>query len=65
MPAKSFSIDMNNNFEPHYENNPDKKALISDLKKKSEDADEILIATDPDREGVRFPINLLLFVHQD
>lgn len=51
LPAKSFAIDLNNNFEPHYENNPDKKALISDLKKKSENADEILIATDPDREG--------------
>lgn len=51
LPAKSFAIDINNNFEPHYENNPDKKALISELKKKAESADEILIATDPDREG--------------
>ena len=51
LPAKSFSIDINNNFEPHYENNPDKKELINDLKKKSEKASEVLIATDPDREG--------------
>lgn len=51
LPAKSFSIDMNNNFEPHYENNPDKKSLIYDLQKKAKVAEEVLIATDPDREG--------------
>ncbi len=51
LPAKSFAIDLNNNFEPHYEDNPDKKQLISELKKKAKSADEVLIATDPDREG--------------
>ncbi|MGN1201399.1 MAG: type I DNA topoisomerase [Candidatus Caccovivens sp.] len=51
LPAKSFSIDLNNNYEPHYENNPDKKQLISDLQKKAKSAEEVLIATDPDREG--------------
>lgn len=51
LPAKSFAIDINNNFEPHYENNPDKKQLIADLKKKAESAEQVLIATDPDREG--------------
>ena len=51
LPAKSFSIDLNNNYEPHYEINPDKKSLIADLKRKAAAADEVLIATDPDREG--------------
>lgn len=51
LPAKSFSIDLNNNYEPHYEINPDKKELISDLQRKAAKADEVLIATDPDREG--------------
>lgn len=51
LPAKSFAIDLNNNYEPHYENNPDKKQLIAELKKKAASADEVLIATDPDREG--------------
>ncbi len=50
LPTKSFAIDLST-FEPHYENNPDKEELISDLKKKAENADEVLIATDPDREG--------------
>ena len=51
LPAKSFSIDLNNNYEPHYEINPDKKELIADLKKKASSAEQVLIATDPDREG--------------
>ena len=51
LPAKSFAIDLNNNYEPHYENNADKKELISELKRKAANADEVLIATDPDREG--------------
>ncbi len=51
LPAKSFSIDLNHNYEPYYEINPDKKELISELKKKASKAEEVLIATDPDREG--------------
>ncbi len=51
LPSKSFAIDLNNNYEPHYENNPDKKELITELKKKAGKANEVLLATDPDREG--------------
>lgn len=51
LPAKSFAIDINNNYEPHYEDNPDKKQLIAELQKKAKSAEEVLIATDPDREG--------------
>ncbi len=52
LPAKAFAIDLNNNYEPHYEINPDKKQLISDLQRKAKAAESVLIATDPDREGV-------------
>ena len=51
LPVKSFGIDMRNNFEPKYEIMPEKKALIAELKKKAQNSDEVLIATDPDREG--------------
>lgn len=51
LPAKSFALDMHNNFEPKYEIMPDKKQLISELKAKANKADNIYIATDPDREG--------------
>ena len=51
LPTKSFSIDLNNNYQPHYEDNPDKKELIAELQRKAKKAEEVLIATDPDREG--------------
>ncbi|MBE7076763.1 MAG: type I DNA topoisomerase [Clostridiales bacterium] len=51
LPAKSFAIDFNNNFEPTYEIIPEKKALVADFKKKAKEAEAIYLATDPDREG--------------
>ena len=51
LPPKSFGIDLKNNFEPKYEILSDKKDLIKDLQAKAKKADEVLIATDPDREG--------------
>jgi len=51
LPAKSFAIDIQNNYEPTYEIIPEKKTLVADLKKKAQNAEAIYIATDPDREG--------------
>ncbi|MBO5309921.1 MAG: type I DNA topoisomerase [Clostridia bacterium] len=51
LPAKELAVDLNHNFEPKYEILPDKKDVVADLKKKAQKADEILLATDPDREG--------------
>lgn len=51
LPSKGFAVDINNNFEPHYEEMPDKKDIISDLKKKASKAEKVYLATDPDREG--------------
>lgn len=49
--AKGLSINLKNNFEPHYDIMPDKVEIVKELKKKAEKADEVLLATDPDREG--------------
>lgn len=51
LPNKDLAVDINKNFEPHYENMPDKKDVIADLKKRASKADAIYLATDPDREG--------------
>lgn len=51
LPVKSFGLDANNHFEPYYEIKADKKQLIQELKSKASKAEEVLIATDPDREG--------------
>ncbi len=51
LPAKSFAIDIDNNYQPTYEIIPDKKAIVADIKKRAKDAEAIYLATDPDREG--------------
>lgn len=48
---KGMSINIENNFEPDYEVQPDKKQVVSELKKLAKDAETIWLATDEDREG--------------
>lgn len=46
-----LSVDVENNFEPKYRVPNEKRETVKDLKKAAETADEIFLATDPDREG--------------
>ena len=50
LPEKDFGVDLKT-ITPRYEIMKDKGDLIEELKKKAKKADEVLIATDPDREG--------------
>ena len=45
------AIDIKGGFIPHYEISKDKKEILEDLTRVAEKADEIYLATDPDREG--------------
>ena len=47
----ALGVDIDDGFEPYYVVDPDKKKIIADLKKRLADADELLLATDEDREG--------------
>ena len=49
--AKVFSIDVKNNYKPDYVIPADKKKIVAELKKEASAADEILLASDEDREG--------------
>ena len=51
LPSKTGSIDVSNNFAPRYEVDPDKKKVISELKKEVKQADAVWLASDEDREG--------------
>src|ERR1700735_1448569 len=51
LPKKNLSVDVENNFEPHYEVIEGKKKLIAELKAAAKDVDSIYLAADPDREG--------------
>ncbi len=46
-----LSVDVENNFEPKYRVPNEKKALVKELKGLAKKAEEIYLATDPDREG--------------
>ncbi|MCC5944128.1 MAG: type I DNA topoisomerase [Bernardetiaceae bacterium] len=48
---KKNAIDIENGFAPTYEISPDKKQVISELKKHLKTADTVWLATDDDREG--------------
>jgi len=47
----ALGVDINEGFEPYYVVSPEKKKTISELKKHLANADEVLLATDEDREG--------------
>lgn len=45
------AIDIEAGFVPHYETLPGKEKIIKDIKELASKAEEVLLATDPDREG--------------
>ena len=47
----SLGVDVEHAFEPYYVVDADKKKVVADLRKKLAGADELLLATDEDREG--------------
>ncbi len=46
-----LSVDVENNFAPKYRVPNEKRDTVKDLKKAADNAEEIFLATDPDREG--------------
>ncbi|MBN1915408.1 type I DNA topoisomerase [Candidatus Dojkabacteria bacterium] len=51
LPTKELAVDTENNFEPTYTIAKGKNKIISALKKELKDADTLVLAVDPDREG--------------
>lgn len=51
LPEKRLGVNIDNNFEPTYVDNPDKKAVIKRLADEAAKAEHVYLATDPDREG--------------
>ena len=48
---KGFGVDIENNFTPTYEVQPDKERVIAELQKLTKGADMVWLASDEDREG--------------
>jgi DNA topoisomerase-1 len=51
LPKSKLGVDVENNFEPVYEELKTKEKVIKELKAAAKSADRILLAADPDREG--------------
>jgi DNA topoisomerase I len=47
----TLGVAIDEGFEPYYVLDPDKKKVVTELKRKLKAADELLLATDEDREG--------------
>jgi DNA topoisomerase-1 len=54
-----YSIDVDNDFDPYYVVNDRKTKTVAELKRAVKDADEVLLATDEDREGEAIAWHLL------
>ncbi|WP_433661263.1 type I DNA topoisomerase [Nocardia sp. CA-128927] len=54
-----LGVDVDHDFEAIYVVSPDKKAKVAELKSLLKDADELYLATDPDREGEAIAWHLL------
>ena len=59
LPSKQGSVDIANDFEPLYKNLPDSQKHLTALKKELANCDELILATDPDREGEAIAWHLL------
>ena len=54
-----LGVAVDKGFEPYYVVDPDKKRVVADLKKKLAGSEELLLATDEDREGEAIAWHLL------
>ena len=51
LPKSKLGVDTENNFDPEYVINPKSKKQAAELKKYAKECDEIILASDEDREG--------------
>jgi DNA topoisomerase-1 len=58
-PYGKFAVDVDNGFDAYYVVDPDKRKKVAELKRLLKNADELLLATDEDREGEAIAWHLL------
>ena len=67
LPAKTLAVVVNDNFKPTYKIMPDKQKVVDELKTEAGKAEDVLLATDPDREGeaISWHIATILGIPED
>jgi DNA topoisomerase-1 len=63
LPKSTLGIDIEHSFKPEYVTIPGKESTIKELKAAAKDASEILLASDPDREGEAIAWHLAHVLH--
>ena len=63
LPKSTLGIDIEHAFKPEYVTIPGKESTIKELKAAAKDASEILLASDPDREGEAIAWHLAHVLH--
>ncbi|BDQ04636.1 MAG: DNA topoisomerase 1 [Candidatus Dojkabacteria bacterium] len=51
LPKSKLGVDITNNYEPMYQVIKGKESVIEEIRKLTRDAENVILATDPDREG--------------
>src|SRR6204780_2599063 len=64
LPAKSGSVDPDNNFKMLWEVDPKAQKRLNDIAKAVKGADKLILATDPDREGEAISWRVLEFLKE-
>src|SRR5580658_8305333 len=64
LPAKSGSVDPDHNFRMLWEIDPKAAKRLNDIARAVKDADKLILATDPDREGEAISWHILEILKQ-
>ncbi|MCR4329968.1 MAG: type I DNA topoisomerase [Candidatus Roizmanbacteria bacterium] len=64
LPQKKLGVEIEKTFLPTYEILPGKKKLIDEIIRKARHAKEVILATDPDREGEAIAFHLRYVIHE-
>ncbi len=64
LPQNSLGVDIENDFTPRYMNVPNRKEVIKNLREEANRSSDVILATDPDREGeaISYHLSALLDV---
>ncbi|MBR6802098.1 MAG: type I DNA topoisomerase [Eubacteriaceae bacterium] len=65
LPKSKLGVDIENDFEPQYQIIRGKAAAVKAIKAKAAKADEVILATDPDREGEAISYHLANYLGMD
>ena len=65
LPKSKMGVDVEHDFAPTYQIIPDKKKIVSELKKLARESDRVILAADPDREGEAISWHLAEIIREE